>query len=129
MPNKEEIATEIGKLMEEHRGENPFQKLGELMAEVVHEKMYCPRLSQLEFILLASAVKRNDTEMTDMMNRRYQRGCDFFVEKFGMDKLWGAVSKIYDGQEYRQQLTDSGREVNVTNLFILMEERNAQLLP
>lgn len=129
MSNKDELRNHIRKVMEEHSGENRFQKLGEAMAEVVHEKMYCPRLSQLEFILLHSAIKRNDTEMTDMMNRRYQRGCDFFVEKFGMDKLWGAVSKIYDGQEYRQQLLDSGREVNITNLFILMEERNAQLLP
>lgn len=129
MSNKDELRNHIKQVLEDHNRKNRFQKLGEAMAEVVHEKMYCPRLSQLEFILLHSAIKRNDTEMTDMMNRRYQRGCDFFVEKFGMDKLWGAVSKIYDGQEYRKQLEDSGREVNITNLFILMEERNAQLLP
>jgi hypothetical protein len=129
MPNKDEILAKIGELMEDHNRKNPFEELGKAMAEAVHEKTYCPRLSQLEFILLHSAVKRNDTEMLEMMNRRYQRGCDFFVEKFGVDKLWGAVSKIYDGQEYRKQLEDSGREVNITNLFILMEERNAQLLP
>lgn len=115
--------------MTEQLRHDAFVEVGKQIAETVNEMADSPRLAAVELLLLRMSLGHNDTDIQARLNRRYMDGCNWYAEKYGSDKMWKSVDPAYDKPEYRMQLQDMGREINVTNLFILMDERNAQLVP
>jgi len=109
--------------------ESPWAELGKQLADSIREHAESPRLSGMEMLLLRIWTRDNEIEKLAPINDRYMSRCNWYAETYGSDKLWTAVDPAYDKLEYRERLKELGREVNVANLFTLMDERHAQLLP
>lgn len=134
MTDKKELQEALKKLLVKRAAapepeDNQWTELGKHFAETIQETMDSPRLTGMECLLLRMSLNRNDAGTLALLNRRYMERCNWYAEKYGSGKMWDEVDPAYDKPEYRAKLQELGREVNVQNLFILMDERNAQLVP
>lgn len=108
---------ELINAIEQSPDEN-WKALGKLMADIVMERAYSPRISGVRWMLFGTALDKNDTEKLAEFDAYYQEGCDHFQKRFGQERLWESVNKAYDNPEARQTLRDQGIEPTLTTLVL-----------